>query len=78
MSFQIVNVKHPNSPTNTCVFCIFEASDNPANLRIALERYRDQIDDLESEVIPHNNGTITSLTHTLQREEDQNIFERRL
>ena len=38
MNFQIVNVSHPNSPNNTCVFCVFEAPDNPANLRIALER----------------------------------------
>ena len=32
MNFQICNVAHPNSVNNTCVFCAFEASDNPTNL----------------------------------------------
>lgn len=48
MNFQICNVAHPNSVNNTCVFCAFEAPDNPTNLRIALERYRSQIDDLST------------------------------
>ena len=48
MSFQICNVLHPNSPNNTCVFCAYEAPDNPSNLRIALERYCDQVNSLES------------------------------
>ena len=28
---------------NTCVFCAFEAPDNPTNLKIALERYRSHL-----------------------------------
>lgn len=47
MNFQICNVKNPNSPNNTCVFSVFEASDSPANLKIALERYREQINELK-------------------------------
>ncbi len=39
MNFKVCNVAHPNSVNyNTCVFCAFEASDNPTNLKIALER----------------------------------------
>ena len=36
MNFQICNLHHPNSPSNTCVFCIFEAPDSPVNLQFAL------------------------------------------
>ena len=61
MSFQLCNVEHPNSPTNTCVFCVFEAADNITNLKIALEQFRGQIDNLETdmEVYPKVKPTIT-------------------
>ncbi len=48
MSFQIANVKNPNASNNTCVFGMFKASDNPVNLRIAVERYRNQVEEVES------------------------------
>ena len=48
MSFQLVNVPHPNSVQNTCVFCIFEAKDTPTNLSVALERFKRQITSLQS------------------------------
>ena len=46
MSFRICNVEHPNSPSNTRAFCVFEAADTPTNLRIALDRFRDQVNNL--------------------------------
>ena len=49
MSFQICNVEHPNSPNNTCAFCVFEEPGNHTNLQIALDRYREQIEELESQ-----------------------------
>lgn len=48
MNFQVVNIHHPNSPKNTCAFCVFEAPDNPANLQIALQRYREQVNELKN------------------------------
>lgn len=45
MTFQIMNVQHPN---NTCAFCISEAPDNPANLKIALDRYGKQIGGIDT------------------------------
>lgn len=45
MCFQICNTETPNSP---CVFSIFEAPDTYTNLWIALDRFRDQIPDLET------------------------------
>ena len=44
-NFQIVNVPHPNSIHNTCVFAVFEASDSVTNLHIALDHYKYQISD---------------------------------
>ena len=46
--FQHLNVQSPNSPENTCVFTLFEASDSYTNLHICLDRYKDEIDALES------------------------------
>lgn len=46
-SFQIVNVKHPNSIQNTCVFTVFEAPYTVFNLHIALDRYKDQVENLQ-------------------------------
>lgn len=40
MNFQIVNVTHPNSIRNTCVFTAFEAPDSKTNLHITVERYQ--------------------------------------
>ena len=48
MTFQICNVDHPNSTNNTCAFCIFEAPDNATNLQIALQRFQDEVDSLQS------------------------------
>jgi len=48
MTFQICNIAHPNSPVNTCAFCVFAANDSPANLKIGLERYKEDIADLET------------------------------
>ncbi len=64
INFQILNVPHPNSIHNTCVFAIFQASDSPTNLHIALDRYQEQVDQLESQTwryrkykLVHNNIT---------------------
>ena len=54
MSFQICNVDHPNSPVNTCAFCVFEAPDNITNLKIALERFQDQVDNLHKRTWRYN------------------------
>ena len=47
MNFQIMNVSHPNSIHNTCVFAVFQAPDSLFNLHIALDRYTDQIEELQ-------------------------------
>lgn len=47
MSFQLANVARPNSVENTFVFAAFNASDTPANLHVALQRYRDQVSHLQ-------------------------------
>ena len=49
MNFQILNVKNPNAVNNTCVFLAFQAPDSYFNLHIALERYEDQVDELQQE-----------------------------
>ena len=46
LSFQICNCIHPNSPTNTCVFVAFEATDSRCNLHVAMDRYKAQVKDL--------------------------------
>jgi len=46
MSFQLGSTEKPNSVENTCVFSVFNASDTPTNLHIALARYQDQISNL--------------------------------
>ena len=48
VSFQIVNVATPNSVKNTVVFCTFAAVDSRANLHIALDRYRHQVQILQA------------------------------
>ena len=47
LTFQIVNVKHPNSPNNTCILLAFQAGDTYTNLKIALEPYKMQITQLQ-------------------------------
>ena len=44
MSPQVANLLRPNSPSNTFVFTAFEAPDTKANLHIALDRYKDELD----------------------------------
>ena len=47
LNFQILKITHPNSPTNTCVFAAFEASDTRSNVLIALERFQMPIQELK-------------------------------
>ena len=47
MNFQIVNVPAPNSAHNTCVFSCFEAGDSVTNLHSALDRFKDQVKQLQ-------------------------------
>ena len=47
MVFQIVNTKAPNSSANTCVFSIFQAPDSVTNLKVVIDRFGQEIDDLE-------------------------------
>jgi hypothetical protein len=46
-SVQIFNVEHPNSVNNTCVFTVFQAADTVFNLHVALDRFVEQVDDLQ-------------------------------
>lgn len=48
MGVQVLNVLHPNSPNNTCVFCVFEAPDSFTNLKVMANRVQDQINNLQS------------------------------
>ena len=48
MSFQICNLKPPNSVKNTCIFAAFQASDTITNLHVALDRYQEQVNTIES------------------------------
>lgn len=47
VNFQILNVPHPNSPANTCVFLAYEGPDTKTNLHVVLARYKSQIDSLK-------------------------------
>ncbi|XP_035700061.1 uncharacterized protein LOC118432548 [Branchiostoma floridae] len=47
MIFQVLNRDHPNSKDNTNVFCIFNAKDSRENLTLALQRYTEEIRDLQ-------------------------------
>ena len=46
-AFQHLNVNSPNSPDNTCIFALFAAPDTYTNLRICLDRYKDDIKHLQ-------------------------------
>lgn len=48
MAVQIVNVLHPNTPNNTCVFSIFEGPDSVTNLTVMASRCQQEINSLES------------------------------
>ena len=50
MNFQICNTEKPNSPENTICFVLFEAKDRKENLKTALSRYKDDVNDLQSSV----------------------------
>jgi len=47
MVFEIGNVKNPNSTRNTVVFSMFEAPDTPHNLKLGLQRYKEDIEKLQ-------------------------------
>ena len=46
---KLVNTCHPNSIRNMFVFSVFEASDTITNFLVALERYKCQVQVLETE-----------------------------
>ena len=46
-SFQVANVVNPNRKDNTVVFSIFEAKDYRVNIKLALERFKIQIKELQ-------------------------------
>lgn len=48
MNFQVVNVPHPNSIQNTCVFAAFEGQDSKTNLHITIERYQGPVSLLQN------------------------------
>ena len=47
MSFQVANVVNPNRKDNTVVFSIFEAKAYCVNIKLALERFKIQIKELQ-------------------------------
>ena len=47
MSYQIINTLNPNSKENTIVFNIFEAKDYRVNIKVAMTRFQEQIEDLQ-------------------------------
>ena len=46
LAFQLANVPHPNSTTNTVVFSLYEGKDTRNNLRIVTQCYRNQLESL--------------------------------
>ena len=48
MSYQIANVHNANSTDNTIVFSIFKAKYNHSNIKIGLNRFREQVKALQS------------------------------
>lgn len=47
MSYQPCNVTKPNSKDNTVVFSAFEAKDSSTNLKVALSKFKTQVDILQ-------------------------------
>jgi len=83
MSFQLGSTEKPNSVENTCVFSVFNASDTPTNLHIALARYQDQISNLTTLQWRYMYGciadrctciTMLCLYNFVQGEEFSNLF----
>ena len=56
--FQIANVAHPNSLSNTIPFLVFVAKDTPSNLATVLEPYQQQLQDLSSGKVKWQDKTL--------------------
>jgi len=48
MLLQICNLKAPNFVKNTCIVAAFQAGDTITNLHVALNRYQEQVNRIES------------------------------
>ena len=72
-SFQIVNVDHPNLVHNTCVFTAFQAPDTVFNLQVALDRYVQQVDDLQKSQWRLNNFLKLLCDQTLFHNRGKNL-----
>jgi hypothetical protein len=48
MSFQVANVENPKSQQNTVVFNIFVAPDTFCNLKLSLDQYSEDVQQLSS------------------------------
>ena len=46
-NFQLVNIPHPNSVKKTILLSVFKAGDNTSNLHIALDRYKEHIQEAQ-------------------------------
>ncbi len=44
---QLVNVSNPNSVKRTVLLSVFNAGDSTTNLHLALDRYREHIDEAQ-------------------------------
>ena len=49
MAFQIANTQNPNAKSNTVVYTAFEAPDNAYNIKLGLERYMSDVNQLQKE-----------------------------
>jgi hypothetical protein len=47
LSFEIGNLETPNACQNSILFSVFKAPDTPSNLHLALDRYKEDIDELQ-------------------------------
>lgn len=47
IAYQLANLEKPNSSKKTVVFSMFEAKDTYNNMRTVLDRYREQLAELE-------------------------------
>ena len=46
--YQICNTSKPNNKDNTVIFSLFEAKDYRSNMKSGLQRFTNQIDELQS------------------------------
>ena len=46
-NFQLVNTSHPNSVKKTVLVSVFKAGDSPGNLHTALDKYKEQIEEIQ-------------------------------